>query len=196
MREALNEVEYEFERWWREIEVKLRLLALGVDLVRYETFDHVAPDTNIAVDGVRRIVRNPDDSIVHTSESADFALTFLLDTIVRLQDIERLPPRGSYHTIQIDTDTPFFDVDSEGGAPAGTLKAGSTIEGAHIGLSRQDASEPTAWFWRDEKAQTTYLIPRTKARSISHMSRKDFQEKVWNQQHRAAQKRENKGPTE
>ncbi len=144
------------EAWWERLRPTLELLVLGVDLTRYAAFEGSTPIVHLT-DADRPVVYLAGEGrVLYTPETVQFCLSFVLDTIVRLQEVERIPQRGSYYTIRLTSETECLDATDSQYNGAGRLAKGQLIEGARVALGPGTGD---SWTWRDPQTKRTYLIP-------------------------------------
>lgn len=154
----IREFARDLEGWREGVESKLKLLMLGVDPLRHAAFEAIGPKTQITGGGQRLVYLDVDAPIVYTRANADFCLAFLLDTVVRFQEIERVRQPRSRYVIRTKAGCAFY-FSRVGYEKAGDLPANTQIEDAELGLGLAEwPAEERAWFWTDAEAKSTYFI--------------------------------------
>jgi hypothetical protein len=158
-------------QWWDRIQPKLQLQLLGVDLVKYSTFESIGPHVTIFNAGNSKYYRKLGDEIVHSAASADFCLNFVLENAIRWQAASRLPKPHDGHTIEIVTACEHFDVRQTPRVSAGRLPVGHRIEGARVG----GGPDGSAWFWDDIENGRTFMITDLASAIVRHsMSESEY----------------------
>ena len=171
----------DLDDWWRSIQSKLQLLLLGIDPVRQAAFEAIGPTFSLTEGGKRIVNRSLEDAVIHTAESANFSLLFVVDTVIRLQDMENVRQPHMRYVIRIKNACPYYEA---GGGPQsiGQLPEGKLIEDAHVGGGHW-ADGSSAWFWEDEATGKTYLTRLSDAEPQRWISRTEYvrqqREKLW-----------------
>jgi hypothetical protein len=125
-----------------------------------------------------------EEPAMHTLESAEFNLSFVLDTVVRLQEVERVPKRSSYYVIRLKTEAEYFDANNSEYNSVGRLAPGETIQGARLALG---PGAGNSWTWKDPQTNHTYLIPFEAAEIVRVTTRAEYERAVARRQTKRGQ---------
>jgi hypothetical protein len=172
----LEQIVHELNEWWSLVRAEMDLLALGVDLLREQAFASIAPIVHLTEGGKAIVSLRGDEQIVHTAGAAHFALTFVLENVLRLQEIDRPAPHGSYYVLEVIKNTPYYDASSsEYERPAGEFLPGTRIDGAQIALG---PGPDNSWSFRDANTGHTLLIPVNAATVKSFMTADEYRRAI------------------
>jgi hypothetical protein len=159
----------EFEAWSVGIRERLDLLDLGVDLVRAGTFKDLGVRMHLTEAGKPQYALKGDEEIRHNGESANFALTFVIDNIIRLQQVEYIRRWGDFYELEVVRKTPYFDCKKgDYTHPRGELLQGHRIVNARHALGRTEGNE---WVWEDAETKDVFSIPLSAARIVRAITR-------------------------
>ena len=164
----------DLKHWWESFESSLRLLLLGIDPVRHAAFQALGPQLHLTDGGQRHVYRSLEDAVIHTAESADFSLLFVLDTVIRLQETDRVRQPHMRYVIRIKKACPYYEV-GRGEERVGELPEGKSIEGAHVGGGHWKDDDSSAWFWEDDATGKTYLIRVSDAEPLQWIPRLEYE---------------------
>lgn len=163
----------QIEQWWGTIRPTLQLLVLGVDVRRYGAFEDLGPTISVSEGGHANVYLTGQERVLHTVDTATFCLTFVLDTIVRLQEIERVPGQRSYYVLRINDEAKYFDARDPSNSSVGLLQPGTEIPAARLGHGKEEE-----WFWDDETTGKTFRIPFDAAEIIRAIPMADHERMI------------------
>jgi hypothetical protein len=164
------------ETFLNEIQERLDFLDLGIDLVRAKTFDEIGFGMMLTEGGKPHYHLKGDEEIRHTPEALYFALTFVIENLLRFQAIEQVRRSGDLYDLETTRRTPYFDCrKGDYTVPSGELPAGHRIADARYGLGRQDGNE---WVWDDADTKQTFAIPVNAAKIIRSITRQEHTRRV------------------
>jgi hypothetical protein len=174
-REGVSEAALrKLDEWWTSVRSLLEFLVISVDVRRFAAFRDLGPIVNETDGGYETVYLSGLERITHTLDTANFALTFVLDTIVRLQDIERIPGKSSVYRLKVIVDEiPYFDVDDPR-IPIGTLQRGAEIKFAMLGSGPKGEE----WCWDDDQSGRMFRIDFDAAEIEQPISRGDYHRSI------------------
>jgi hypothetical protein len=134
-------------REWQEATQRLELMALGINVAEYATFQYLCPIVYFTEGGkmLRPHVKGG-AGLRFTEENAQFCLNFVLQVVSRLENLTSVRDVRSSFEVKLTTPTPFF----RGGTQqrAGELSAGHVIKGAHCALGPGPTGD--VWSWEQD----------------------------------------------
>jgi hypothetical protein len=150
----LLELIRDIHQWSEAVQPKFALLLFGVDVAWYEAFKAIGPIAHFFVGGGRQDFLSGEEQVLHTADSAQFSLTFVLDSVVRLQELERVRQPRSHYNVQVRADTEYFVAGSIESS-VGVLTGGTELPLVRFCLGPWPNG---GWTWADE-AGRHLMIP-------------------------------------
>jgi hypothetical protein len=164
----VQELRRDLEQWWRGMSTSLELSFFGLDVLRHESFDRIAPIMHLTESGLPMAYRRGEERAVLTLDTMSFALTFVIDAAIRLQEVERIRLPGGFYVIKVKADTEFVSAETEGYLqPAGQVPAGTELSDAQFALG---PGQGDSWTWMDADSGKRRLIPFESATVVSYES--------------------------
>jgi hypothetical protein len=164
--DALIQVEKSLD----EIYARLDLLDLGIDLVHASTFAEIGFGMWLTEGGLPHYYRKGDEEIRHTPEAVHFALTFVIENLLRFQAIALVRRSGDYYELETTRTIEYFDARKGDSTPEGVLPVGHRIAEARYGFGRKQENE---WFWDDPTTKQTFFIPVSAAKIVRAITRQE-----------------------
>ncbi|MEX2271019.1 MAG: hypothetical protein WD690_06090 [Vicinamibacterales bacterium] len=119
---------------------------LGLNLVQYATFRRLIPIIHLHEGGEPTIYRRPGEELLHTAETSNFCLEFVLEAVGRAQAAPRIPGVNAPRAIRAIRDTSYYQY-PEITKPAGTVLRDTVVQNAHFALGPAHFGAENAWNW-------------------------------------------------
>jgi len=138
----------EVNETWAKHMKRFAFVELGVNLADLERFDRMTPNVfNPGNPRYRRFYRHIAEELFSTRENASFALTFVLETVTRLESVGTARHFQNMFTIRARSETPVLTFRGSELTEVRRVQAGETVEGTRFGSGPNGA----AWFWDNDK---------------------------------------------
>jgi len=109
------------------------LVELGISVARYRRFMAITPNVFIPGDPRNRTIqKHIAERLVANHENASFALSFVLETIRRIETERAARHHQSYYRIMTKAETPYYGWIGRELKAVGTLQAGEEVRDAHF----------------------------------------------------------------
>lgn len=137
-------------RAWKEATERLELAMLGINIADYATFRYLGPTVLLSAYGNRiQVNRSALSSLLYTAEHAAFCLTFLLNTVDRLQQTTTVRDVRSQYTVRARRETALYALlDDSSFHVERQLAMGEQLADASLGLGHAPMQE--CWIVRQD----------------------------------------------